>query len=109
MRFVRPTVKTPTNANGGGLDYARYTPGRPQWLVDWIADQPHFVLLQCGHKDNITARGVMVVKALLPKGKPSQFDVFCETCNAFKRVTRKMGKLEYLGIKPAELPDVPLF
>lgn len=109
MKFISPKDKAAPTSPGGGLDWSKYTPGRPQWMREWIEDQHHYVMLVCGHKDDITRRGMLIIKALLGTNRKSQYDVFCETCNDFKRVKRNMGKLEYLGITPAEIPDVPLF
>lgn len=107
MRIVRPNE--PATVKGGRLDGSKYVPGKPQWLREWQENQRHYVMLSCGHKDDINSRGILIIKALLPVGKTSHYDVFCEPCNAFKRVKRNMTKYEYLGITPAEIPDEPLF
>ena len=79
-------------------------PDRPAWLKEWIANQHRYVLLKCGHKDDLTHRGMLIIKQFGQK----QVDVWCETCNAFKGVVRTMKFREYAGIT-YRLPDDPLF
>ena len=100
MRLTKPSAKPAPTSLRGGLSHAI----RPQWLKDWIADQGHYVKLACGHKDNLNDRALLIIAAF---GK-SQVTVFCERCNLFTAVVRKMTFREYANIT-AVIPDDPLF
>lgn len=100
MRLVRPDAGPPLPR---GVGVGR--PVMPEWRKEWIANQPHFVLLQCGHKDDISLAGVLIRKAFGTK----DVEVLCEPCDAFQLVKRKLNLSEYHGIPAAVIPDEPLF
>src|SRR5258708_29532088 len=100
MRFIRPIPAAATTIRGGSRKAIK-----PQWLREWIADQPLFSLLMCGHKKDLHERYAIVVKVF---GK-SHVKVFCEKCEAFTLVKRRLTLLEYHGIEPYITPEEPLF
>jgi len=82
------------------------TPKRiPDWLRDHIADKGEFVLLDCGHKDNINARATLIIAAVMGRGT----QVFCERCGHFAGVVRHMRFREYADIPEKPNSDIPLF
>src|SRR5882672_6671756 len=86
-----------SKAVGGGNPFApskMTAPGRPAWLKEWIANQHRYVLLRCGHKDDLTERGMLIIRAFGQKDT----SVYCERCNAFKGVVRTMKFREYANI-----------
>ena len=110
MRLVRPSI-TPAASDHPATDRVRLDRieyrGRPQWLRDWIADKGVYVELECEHKDNINDRSTLSIMVKVFGVK--QIQVYCETCNIFRRVVKTpLSTLEYLGIKRDE-SDVPMF
>lgn len=79
-------------------------PGRPAWLKEWIANQRRYVLMICGHKDDLNDRSLLIIKTFGQK----HVEVYCETCNAFRAVKKTIGFREYSNIT-YRLPEEPLF
>ncbi len=96
MKLVRFASVVSGQPRGGRLRK------RPQWLENWIQDQPHYALLGCGHKIRMNVRGTLIIYKLFT------VDVFCDSCKDFMPVKRPIKMHEYLGIT-SEVPDVPLF
>lgn len=105
MRLVKPFEPTPGKKAGGGL--RPHYPIRPQWLKDWIADKGQWVLLSCGHKDNMNDRATIVIRIFGTRN----VEVFCERgkCYRFVSIVRLMKFKEYADIPNTAIPDEPLF
>lgn len=98
MKFVRPTAAP----RAPGARGAFASPGRPQWLIDWIADKGKFVKLACGHNEDLNDRCLIVV------GKDHA--VLCERCNTWTTVEKSINLYEYhTGKEPPVQPDEPPF
>jgi hypothetical protein len=88
----------------------RVPPRLPSWLRDYIADQGQFVLLDCGHKDNLTAKGALLIVALTSTNKKkNNTQVFCDRCRHFAGIVRHMRFSEYANIPVKVITDAPLF
>lgn len=96
MKLIRQM--TPTRHAGGGHS-------RPQWLKEWLADQPQFVLLGCGHKDDIKIAGTIILKVY----GGDDVEVLCDRCDKFQRVVRKVSLSEYANIAAKPVPNEPMF
>lgn len=81
----------------------------PEWLRDYIADQGQFVLLECGHRENIGDRGVLLIVGMQRYGKRNNTQVLCERCNQFVGIERHMKFQEYANIPVKKDSDIPLF
>lgn len=79
-------------------------PPRPDWLKDWIADQPQYMTLTCGHKDRVNVRGVIIIETIF-----DGVQMYCDRCQTFAIVNRKISLREYFGLPAVETTDVPLF
>lgn len=105
MKIIRPTAGAPLSNAQGGFPPVHQSHGRPQWLKDWIADKGRYVLLKCGHKDDLNDQSMIIIRAF---GK-RQVTVFCERCNDFVHIDKTVGFREYANIHAAAIPDEPLF
>src|SRR5690349_8595368 len=102
MRFIKPVDSSPASRGRS----SRIPRAKPQWLKEWIEDQGKFGLLKCGHKLNLSARGLTIIEAF---GGKKAVQVYCETCNDFSELKRLMKFTEYAGITVPAVPDNPLF
>lgn len=100
MRLVRLIPQAVPTKRRGGLRASK-----PQWLREWIANQSHFVLLMCGHKTDLNEKYAIVLQVF---GK-RHVKVFCEKCETFSVIKKKLTLFEYHGIKPYITPEEPLF
>lgn len=100
MKLIRPTTVAPTDSVRGG---DRLHKGRQQWLIEWLADQPKYVMLSCGDKLNINSRSVTIIKTF------ADVEIFCERHDEFATVDQDLTTREYLGIPAIETPEIPLF
>jgi len=101
MKLIRANAAGPTSPRSGGSVHSR------EWFREWIENQSRFVLLACGHKDDLSDQTIVVLRAFgMKKGN---VDVLCERCCSFQRVVKAIGLAEYVGIKFAAVPETPLF
>lgn len=76
---------------------------RPQWLIEWLKDQGRYVLLKCGHKEDLNMRGTAVIVG-------NDDAVACDQCRQWVQVEKSIGLLEYMGIViPPKQNDTPMF
>lgn len=75
---------------------------RPQWLREWIANQPRFVLLACGHKDDINIPYTIIF------GFP-EVQVLCDRCASFQPIRKYLNLQQYAEFAAKPIPDEPLF
>jgi hypothetical protein len=100
MKLRRPNAATPL-PRGSGVG----RPHVPEWLKEWRENQPQFVLLGCGHKEDVNARFVLIVKSFELKA----VQVYCESCEEFRTVTKTLDLIEYHGLTAKPIPPEPLF
>jgi hypothetical protein len=106
---VKRLTRSPDRHRGSGSHRA---PARvPEWLREYIEDQGQFALLQCGHKENLNDKAVLLIVTLakITKQPWKNTQVFCERCNQFTGVDRHMKFHEYAGIPERPETDIPLF
>jgi hypothetical protein len=105
VKLIRPITDPSLSyrSRQGRVRPTRVPVVKPQWLRDWIAEQGQFVLLSCGHKDNLNDRSLIIIAAL------SGTKVWCDRCETFAAVIRHMRIHEYAGLPPKEVSDIPLF
>lgn len=92
MKFIKHSE--PAGGNSGGF---AGVPQSQDWLKKWIEEKGRWVDLQCGCKEELTDRGLLLI------GTFDDCEVLCERCNRFSRVigTHKPKRTSY--------PDTPLF
>ena len=95
MRFVQPSDRIRPSDRSGSF--------RPQWLKQWIAEQPKYVLLGCGHKDDSS-----IPSTILRGFLQGNVEMFCERCESFQPM-RKISLHEYANITAIPIPDEPMF
>lgn len=102
MKFRKPSgVPEPS---GNAAPVSRRTGARkPEWLREWIADQGVYVLLSCGHKENLNDRALLIIARL------DGTYVICERCNDMAAVVRHMQFREYANIPAIAESSIPLF
>lgn len=96
MKLIRPV----------GRETAPVRPVRPRklnWKQERIEDRPQFVLLACGHRDNMAIRATIILNLF------SGVEMYCSRCKAFTRIKKKIRLLEYHGIKRVKTPEHPPF
>lgn len=101
MKLVKPS-DGPLPSNG---KRAIRSNRRPRWLLEWIENKSQYVLMQCGHKENIAIADSAI--ALI-----QTFDdvkLYCNKCKKFSAIERSIGLLEYLGLPKPQYPDTPPF
>ena len=105
MKLIRPNSGGIGASAATGAGASRRIPTRtPKWLQERIEDRGIFVLLSCGHKENINDRAVTVIAQL------SGTRVLCERCNYPVTVVRHLKFREYADLPPPrEDSPVPLF
>lgn len=96
MKLIAPADRDPASGR-------TVKPKKLNWKREWIEDQPRFVLLACGHRDSMSLRGTLLVNMF------TGIEMYCSRCLAFSRIKKKIGLLEYHGIKRVKAPDVPLY
>jgi hypothetical protein len=103
MRFTRYGDAGPSLPRGASVGRVQ----SKQWFREWLAERPRYVILGCGHHEDMSLPTLLAVKAL--GGKTGDVHVLCERCNQFSRVVKSIGFLEYAGIKPVPTPELPLY
>lgn len=103
MKLVKPSVSPSLGTSRDGL--TRTTHRRPEWLKEWIANKSKYVLLACGHKENIAEADSAIT--LIQTFKECQ--LYCWRCKDFSAIEESISFLEYLGIPKPEYPDTPPF
>ena len=98
MRLIRPPGAF-TKVPGGTPFIGPGAHRRSEWLKEWLANKPRNVVLSCGHHEDLSIPGLIILKAFGEK----KVDVLCERCNAFATVIR------HLKPKVRETPSEPLF
>lgn len=90
----------PPSATAGRI--ARNGSVRPlaDWYVEWLENKGKYVLLECGHKDDLKNKAVVI---------GSDREVICPRCNEWKKVTKSLRFSEYLGIEIPPVPELPQF
>ena len=74
---------------------------RPDWLREWLANKSQFVLLSCGHKEDLNHNTMLLIR--------DDHFVMCVQCDDWARVVESLGLLKYHGIPEPEETDIPLF
>jgi len=103
VRLIRPSRDPLPRKHAPRERVSRVPVHIPEWLRKHIEDKAKFVLLSCGHRDNINDRSLTVIATM------GRVSVWCERCNAFATVSRHMRFREYANLPPVEDSDIPLF
>jgi hypothetical protein len=94
VKIIRPN-ESARNTSGGFV-------GAPQsrgWLKEWIENKGRWVLLDCGHVEDLNDRAMLIIRT---------FDgctVGCEQCNRFASVVKTLQSKTPI----TETADEPLF
>lgn len=102
MRIIQPIGKADPSETTNRPP-RRLPTYKPQWLRDWIEDQGSFVLLSCGHKENMNDRASIIIARI------AGVYLVCPRCNDLAAVVRHMKFTEYAQIPPKVESDIPLF
>ncbi len=92
MRFNRPTLPTTPTGSGGQS-------GIPSWRRKWIENQVRWVLLECGHIEDINDRTLSFINSF------TGAEIDCVECSAFVKVVKTLKSKN----KYPPIPDEPLF
>lgn len=101
MRFKKPFERPiPTSP---GIGRSR---GRPDWLTEWLENRGQYVLLSCGHKEDLKYGHLLIIhKFGLDKGRI----VMCERCNIWVSVARPITMQDYFGLPALTTHSEPMF
>jgi hypothetical protein len=78
---------------------------RPDWVKEWIANKGQYVTLECGHREDLKNRTLMI-KVFGGNDKA----VWCYDCEDMSTVVKAIGLYEYhFGYPAPAIPDNPLF
>lgn len=97
MKFRQPAVP---GRNTSGDDGFRPM-GRPDWLLEWIANLGRYVELACGCKEDLNSRVVIIMCG--------ENAVLCDRCSVWTHAVRPITVADMVGIAPYRHTDVPLF
>ena len=97
MKFRTVTVPdAPTGVRHGHVN------GKPEWLREWLANQGRYVMLTCGHKEDLNDSALLIIYVFGKHGKGT--DILCEQCNKFVGVKAKWKQ------PPKQvIPNEPMF
>ena len=100
MRLIRPgDAPPPDRGRGIAHPYKKH-----EWFREWLANKGRYVLLTCGHKEDINFRGILIIMAVF-----KEIDVFCDRCNKWATIKSKISFMEYAEVPPLKESDEPLF
>src|SRR6266576_5179517 len=87
-------------------DFALNPPQRAAWLQEWWSNKPDFVMLHCGHKEDVKQNGTTVLLVRADRAK-RRVTVYCEQCETFSPITRHLSLREWCGLPPVRTPTDP--
>lgn len=103
MRIVKPIGRAEPGEPDRSARRVHVRAEKPQWLREWIEDQGHYVLLSCGHRENMNDRATLIIARI------SGVYIVCEKCRDLAAVVKHMKFTEYAQIPAKAETDEPLF
>jgi hypothetical protein len=101
FRKTSDALASPAPARVSGYPRSR----RPQWLVDWIKERGHYVMLACGHMDSFADADTTVCLIRTFPG----LELLCSECEQFSKVIKSVSLFDYMGIAKPVNASTPLF
>lgn len=101
MRFKKAYERPAPTSLGAGRSR-----GRPDWMAEWLANQTQYMLMSCGHYEDLTYGHLLIIAVF---GENAGRIVMCERCNRWVSAVRKATMHEFFGLPSAPTSEEPLF